>query len=333
MPFFYLTGIIQEKPMSTTSTESSNILVKSLKFLQQNYKDPIKIIAKLIYQYPISLLIPDKPYLSIQYRANTGHRLDLKNPKRFNEKTQWLKLNDRKDWYWKIADKVEVRDYVEKRIGERYLIPLLAVYNSVDEINWDTLPNQFVLKCTHDSGTTIVCTDKSKLNIEESKAFLQKRMTQNYYNLHREFCYKNIKPRIVCEKFMSEDGSSVPADFKFFCFNGEPKLIQVDTERFTDHGRLTLLANFEMAPFHIDRKYLLSDLSIKKSVEKPSNFEEMLDICRKLSNDFKFIRVDLYSINKRIYFGELTFYQGSGYDPIYPDQYDYWMGDLLDLTK
>jgi hypothetical protein len=158
-------------------------------------------------------------------------------------------------------------------------------------------------------------------------------MAQNYFYLHREYCYKDIKPRIVCEKFMSPDGTSTPTDYKFFCFHGEPKLIQVDTDRFIDHGRLTLLANFEPAPFHIDRKYLLKDLSVKKNVEKPAQFEEMLTICRKLSTDFKFIRVDLYEINGRIYFGELTFYQGSGYDPIYPDEYNYWMGDLLDLSK
>ena len=132
---------------------------------------------------------------------------------------------------------------------------------------------------------------------------------------------------------MTEDGTSVPVDYKFFCFHGEPQLIQVDTERFTDHGRLTLYANFESAPFHIDRKYLLSDLSIKKPVEKPENLDAMLDICRKLSKDFKFIRVDLYTIKGKIYFGELTFYQGSGYDPIYPDKYNLWMGDLLDLKK
>jgi hypothetical protein len=316
-----------------SSTESQPFLTKAFNFLRENYKDPFKILGKITYQHPIRLWLPDRLYLSIQYRANTGHKLNLDNPKRFNEKTQWLKLYDRKDWYWKISDKVEVRNYVKERIGEQYLIEMLAVYNSVDEIDWNTLPNQFVLKCTHDSGTTVVCTDKSKLNIEESKEYLRTRMGQNYYPLHREYCYKDVKPRIVCEKFMSEDGHSVPIDYKFFCFNGEPKLIQVDTERFTDHGRLTLFSNFEMAPFHIDRKYLLSDLSIKHTVEKPSNFDEMIQLCKTLSKDFKFIRVDLYSVNNKIYFGELTFYQGSGYDPIYPDQYDYWMGDLLDLNK
>jgi TupA-like ATPgrasp len=306
---------------------------KSLIFLQANYKNPIKIIAKILSLYPISFLIPDRPYLYIMYRANTGLPLNLKDPKRFNEKTQWLKLNDRKDWYSKIADKIEVRDYVAARIGEQYLIPVIAEYQSVDDIDFDKLPNQFVLKCTHDSGTTVVCPDKSKLDIAEAKSFLRKRMSKNYYYLHREFCYKNIKPRIVCEKFMSADGDSVPTDYKFFCFHGVPKLIQVDTDRFTDHGRLTLLPNWEKAPFDIDRKYLLPDLAIKKPVERPKNLEEMLEISSKLSQDFKFIRVDLYSVNEKIYFGELTFYQGSGYDPIYPDEYNFWMGELIDLKK
>lgn len=318
--------------MSTSLENSKNILLKAWDFVLVNYKHPIRILAKAIYQYPVRVFMPDRFYLSVQFKANTGQKLDWENPKSFNEKTQLLKLYDYKPWYCDISDKVEVRKYVTEKIGDKYLIPMIAVYNSVDEIEWDKLPNQFVLKCTHDSGTTVVCTDKSTLNIEESKRFLAKRMKQNYFWLHREYCYKNIKPRIVCEEFISEKGTT-PIDYKFFCFHGVPQLIQVDTDRFTDHGRLTLLANFEPAPFHIDRKYLLTDLSIKKTVEKPANFEEMLELCRILSKDFKFIRVDLYSVNNKIYFGELTFYQGSGYDPIYPETYNYWMGDLLDLNK
>jgi hypothetical protein len=203
------------------------------------------------------------------------------------------------------------------------------VYNSVDEIEWDKLPNQFVLKCTHDSGTTVVCTDKSKLDIAESKWYLRKRMKKNFYYLYREWVYKNIKPRIICEKFMSPDGHSTPTDYKFFCFHGVPKLIQVDTERFIDHGRLTMYPDWTKAPFDIDRRYLKDDLN----VPRPEKLDEMLDICVKLSKDFKFIRVDLYTIDNKIYFGELTFIQGSGYDPIHPIEANYLLGDMLDLSK
>lgn len=302
---------------------------KSLTFLRDSYKRPITIIAKILYQYPFNVLIPDRIYLYLMYRAFTGLRLNLTNPKRFNEKMQWLKLNDRKDWYSKIADKVEVREYVATRIGEQYLIPVIAVYNSVDEIDWNQLPNQFVLKCTHDSGTTVVCSNKTELNIADAKTFLKKRMGKSYFPLHREFCYKNIKPRIVCEKFISPDGDSVPIDYKFFCFHGIPKLIQVDTDRFTNHGRIMLYPDWSKALFYSDIKYFKEGLD----VERPNNLEEMLAICTKLSQEFKFIRVDLYSVNRRIYFGELTFYHGSGYEPIYPDEYNFWMGSLLDLTK
>jgi len=319
--------------MSLLLSDLKSSTSNALRFLRNNYDNPIAIVAKAMSLYPITYLFPDRLYLTIMYRALTGKPLNLKNPARFNEKTQWLKLYDRKEWYTNIADKVEVRDYVASRIGEQFLIPILAVYNSVEDINFNELPNQFVLKCTHDSGTTVVCQDKSKLDIEASKRYLRKRMKKNYYYLHREYCYKNIKPRIVCEKFMSVDGESTPTDYKFFCFNGVPKLIQVDTDRFVDHGRLTMDPDWKPAPFHIDRKYLLPDLNAKKLVDKPENLEEMLEISTKLSQDFKFIRVDLYSINNKVYFGELTFYQGSGYDPIYPDEYDFWLGNQLDLNK
>jgi hypothetical protein len=268
----------------------------------------------------------------VQFRAYTGKKLNWKNPRSFNEKTQLLKLYDYKTWYSDICDKVEVRKYVSEKIGDKYLIPIIAVFNSVNEIEWDKLPKQFVLKCTHDSGTTVVCTDKATLDIEESKRFLARRMKKNYFYLHREYCYKNIKPRVVCEEYISENGTT-PNDYKFFCFHGVVQLIQVDTDRFTDHGRLTLLPNFEPAPFHIDRQYLRPDLSIKKAVEKPANFEEMMELSRILSKGFKFIRVDLYSVGSAIYFGELTFYQNAGYEHIYPDSYNDWMGDLLDLNK
>lgn len=315
--------------MATVIPDYKHRITKRLKFLKDNYKDPFKMIGRILNQYPFNTLLPDRLYLSIKYRAFTGLRLNLDNPRRFNEKMQWLKLYDRNDWYSKIADKVEVRKFVADRIGEQYLIPLIGVYNSVDEIEWNTLPTQFVLKCTHDSGTTVISSNKNDLNIREAEKFLKKRMAKSYYHLHREFSYKNIIPRIICEAFISQDGDSIPMDYKFFCFHGVPKLIQVDTDRFTDHGRVALFPDWSRAPFALNRNYTKEGLNI----ERPDNLDEMLEICRKLSKDFKFIRVDLYSINSKIYFGELTFYHVSGYEPIYPDQYDFWLGDLLDLNK
>lgn len=315
--------------MSSLPSDSKFKFSKVTKFFRENYNKPYRILEKIIAIYPITLLFPDKFYLEIMYRARTGRTLNLENPQLFSDKMQWLKLYDRKDWYWKIADKIEVRKYVAERIGEQYLIPVIATYNSVDEIEWEKLPKQFVLKCTHDSGTTVLCPDKSKLDIEESKWYLRKRMRKNFYYLYREWVYKDVPPRIICEKFMSPDGTSVPIDYKFLCFHGVPKLIQVDTERFIDHGRLTMYPDWTRAPFDIDRRYLKADLD----VPKPEKLDEMLDICRKLSKDFKFIRVDLYTLNNQIYFGELTFIQGSGYDPIEPMDANYLIGSWLDLTK
>jgi len=315
--------------MATIIPDYKHKLTKRLKFFRDHYKDPLKLIAKILLLYPFNSLLPDRLYLSIMYRGFTGLRLHLDNPMRFNEKMQWLKLNDRKEWHSKIADKVEVREYVTARIGEQYLIPVIAVYNSVDEIEWSKLTNQFVLKTTHDSGTTVICSNKEGLNVEEAKKFLKKRMARSYYPVHREFCYKNIKPRIICEAFISTDGNSIPLDYKFYCFHGVPKLIQIDTDRFTDHGRVIMYPDWNKAPFSINSHYKKQDLKF----ERPSNLDEMLTISTKLSQDFKFIRVDLYSVNNKIYFGELTFHHGSGYDDIDPDEYDFWLGNLLDLNK
>jgi len=315
--------------MATIVPDYKHKITKRLKFFRDNYKTPMRLIAKTLLQYPFNTLLPDRLYLSIMYRGFTGLRLNLDNPKRFNEKMQWLKLYDRQEWYSKIADKVEVRKYVESKIGEQYLIPLIAVYNSVDEIDWNKLPNQFVLKCTHDSGSTVICSNKEELNTGEARNFLKTRMAKSYYPVHREFCYKNIKPRIICEAFISPDGDSIPIDYKFLCFHGVPKLIQVDTDRFTDHSRLAMYPDWSKAPFSINSKYAKENLDF----ERPGNLDEMLTISTKLSQGFKFIRVDLYSVNNKIYFGELTFQHGSGYEPIYPDQYNFWLGDLLDLSK
>jgi hypothetical protein len=312
------------------STHNQSLGKRLSKLLKTSLKNPYFFLARVIMRPPFYKIIPDRPYLKICYRAYTGLKLNLDNPRSFNEKMQWLKLNDKKDWYWKIADKVEVREYVKDLIGEQYLIPKIAVYTSVDEIEFDRLPKQFVLKCTHDSGTTVVCSDKSTLDIDEAKGFLRKRMNQNYYYLHREFPYKNIRPRIVCEAFLTPDGNSTPHDIKIFCFHGVPKLIQVDTDRFTGHLRYTKYPDWTAAPFHIDRKYLKPDMP---GVERPANLDEMLDVSVKLSKEFKFIRVDLYSVNNKVYFGELSFYQGTGYDPIYPHEYNIVMGDWLDLSR
>jgi hypothetical protein len=254
--------------------------------------------------------------------------LNLKNPQTFNEKQQWMKLYDRQDWYTTLVDKLEVRKHIAEHIGEQYLIPLIKAYNSPDEINFEELPDKFILKCTHDSGTVIICKNKADLDIPKIKKTLRKKLGLNYYYEHREYPYKNIVPKIICEQFISEDGET-PIDYKFWCFNGVPEVIQVDTKRFTDHGRLTLDIHWNKLPFQINRLYIKEGLH----VDKPNNLEEMLEVSRKLSKGFKFIRVDLYSVNNKISFGELTFYQLSGYEDIQPPEYNYKLGQLIDLNN
>lgn len=297
-------------------------------YILNNFGNPLRFAAKVLSRYPLNTLIPDKPYLRFMFKAYTGLSLNFSNPRSFNEKMQWLKVYDRKNWYSNLADKLTVRNYVSAQIGERYLVPLISVYNTAEEIEWIKLPSQFVLKCTHDSGSTIICTDKNKLNVREATAFLRKRLFTNYYYIHREYCYKNITPRIVCEEFLSSNGDATPTDYKFLCFHGVPKLIQADTNRFTDHARFTLLPDWTKAPFDLNKHYVKEG----KYLEKPDNLNEMLDIATKLSQGFKFIRIDLYSVKNKVYFSELTFYHGSGYEPI-PDKFNVWMGDLLNLQQ
>jgi len=272
--------------------------------------------------------IPDALYLKIIYRAETGKRLDLKHPKTYNEKLQWLKLYDRRPEYTMMVDKYEVRKYVAEKIGEEYLIPLIGVYDSVDEIPWEELPDKFVLKCTHGSGSNIICSNKRKLDIEEAKKKLRKWMKKNWYWFGREWVYNNINPRIVCEKFMVDESGEELKDYKIFCFNGEPKLIQVDFDRFKGHKRNI---------YDLDWDFV--DLTIKyprdpnRTIARPDKLDEMLNIARKMSAGIPHVRVDLYSIGDKIYFGELTFTHGSGYEPFYPESYNELFGSWLKLPK
>ena len=253
--------------------------------------------------------------------------LNLDKPKRFTEKLQWLKLYKSTHKYWRYADKYEVRKYISNTIGKSYLIPLIGVYDSVDEIDFDKLPNQFVLKCTHDSGTTIICRDLKTLDINHTKKVLTRALGKNYFHKSCEVQYKNIKPRIVCEEFISQGNSEIPLDYKFFCFQGQPKYVQVDLNRFVEQERIIFDMDWNMAPFSI--KFINSD----KRIAVPSQFDKMKSIAKKLTKIFPFVRVDLYEINNKVYFGELTFIHGSGFERFYPDKYDVLIGNYIDLDS
>lgn len=269
--------------------------------------------------------IPDKPYLKMVFKANVNMKLDLKNPKTFNEKLQWLKLNDRKSEYTKLVDKYEVRNYIEKTIGKEYLIPLIGIWDKFDDIDFDKLPNKFVLKCTHDSGSVFICTNKSTFNIKEVKKKINKALKKNYFYVAREWPYKNVKPRIICEKFI-EGKNTTPDDYKFLCFNGKVKLIEVHIDRFENHKQDFYDENWNKTSISQDGT---TSTYIK---EKPKQFEEMIKLSEKIAKNKYHVRVDWFISGEKIYFGEITFYDGAGFDAFDNLDDDYLIGSWIDIN-
>ena len=275
----------------------------------------------------------DEAYLKLVYRIKMGKRLNLKSPRSFNEKVQWLKLYDRKPLYTELVDKYEVRKHIDQTIGKGYLIPLLGVWERFEEIDFDQLPQQFVLKCTHDSGSVIVCRDKQKLNKEAAKLRLTRCLKQNGYRFGREWPYKNVKPRIIAEAFMDdENAGSGLTDYKFFCFNGEPRMIYVSCG-LENHATAKIsfydLQGNDM-PFH------RSDYEpLGEPVKLPANFGEMTRIAGVLAKmvNCPFVRVDLYSIRGTICFSEITFSPCSGLLPFEPAEYDEKLGEWIELPQ
>lgn len=273
-------------------------------------------------------IISDESYLKKMYKLKYGGKLDLDNPITFNEKIQWLKLYNKENKYTNMVDKYEVKKYIETKIGKEYVIPLIGFYKSFDEIDFKKLPNQFVIKCTHDSGGVVICKDKNNFDINKAKRVIDKRLSRNFYYNFREYVYKDIPPRIIVEKYMEDYKIKELRDYKFFCFKGNPKLIQVDFNRFQNHKRNVYDLNWKLLDLEI---HYPSDRSVK--IKKPKNFKKMIDIAKKLSADIPFVRVDLYNVNGKIYFGELTFYHGSGYEIIKPSGWNKKLGDYIELPN
>jgi hypothetical protein len=274
------------------------------------------------------VFIPDRKYLVFQYRLRTGLKLNLDNPVTFNEKLQWLKLYNRKPEYTKMADKYEARKYVSRKIGEEYLIPLLGVWNKFDEIDFEKLPNQFVLKATHDSGGLVICKDKNEFSIKQAQKVIEKHLRQNYYYGGREWVYRDIQPRIVVEKYMTDESGTELKDYKIFCFDGIPKIIQVDFNRFTGHKRNFYSTKWEYQPFSLLHK-TYPDIDIAK----PKSLDKLLEIAGILSEGIPYLRVDLYLINDGIYFGEMTFYPEDGYGLFTPHKWDKIFGNWIILPE
>ena len=289
-----------------------------------------KAIAANISKSRFSHLIPDKAYLKYMYKAHFGKKLDLKEPKTFNEKIQWLKLYDRKPEYCSFVDKYEVKKYIAETLGEEYIIPTLGIYDHFDEIDFDTLPEQFVLKCTHDSGSVVICRDKSSFDKEQAKEKLMKNFESNLYWHGREWPYKDLKPRIIAEKYMEEKGSDDLIDYKFYCFNGEPKFLYVSVGLSNHETARIGFVSFDWNIMEMKRTDFegLVELPVK-----PVTFDKMVEFSKVLSKDIPFLRADFYEINGELYFGEMTFFPGAGFTKLEPDGWDEKLGEWIVLPK
>lgn len=277
--------------------------------------------------YHLSPLFTDKTYIKLQFRHLMGYRLDLEHPTTFQEKLQWLKLNDRKPIYHQMVDKYEAKRFIEERIGAEYVIPTLGLYDTANEIDYDTLPEAFVMKTTHDSGTVIVSTDKASLDKTYVQQFLTKRLKRNYYYTEREWPYKGLKPRIIIEENINTDNEDLK-DYKFFCFDGEPQALYITTNRGMEGGLKEdfFYANGEHMEVNQEGYH-----NNPITPQLPINFEKMKDLARILAAGIPQLRVDFYEVKGKVYVGELTFSDGGGYAPFAPKEYDTIFGDWIKL--
>lgn len=298
---------------------------KICKFIKLLLTNPFEILVIITHRYP-KFIKSDKIFLSIRYYNVFGRRINWNKPSTFNEKLQWLKIYNRNPLYTTLVDKYAVKEWVANIIGDQYIIPTIGVWNNVEDINFDELPNQFVLKCTHDSGCLYICSDKSQLNINKIKKDFSLAINRNYYILGREWPYKNVKPQIIAENYISEQSGDLK-DYKFFSFNGEPKFFKIDFNRSVDHRANYYDIDMNLLPF--GEECCMPDFNRK--FEKPLNFEIMVDIVKQLSKNIPFARIDLYNSNGNIYFGEITFYPAAGLGKFIPEEWDYKIGELITL--
>ena len=278
----------------------------------------------------LSHLVPDRLYLYSQYRVLLGEKPDLRAPRNYNEKLQWLKLHDRKPVYTQWVDKYEVKEYVRRTLGEEYVVPAYGVWDSFDDIDWDCLPERFVLKCTHDSAGLVICRDKATFDKASAREKLTRCMKRNFYYSGREWPYKHIKPRILAEQYLEDTVLGELRDYKFMTFNGVPRVMHLVSNR-QNPDEETYGDFFDMEFRHLD--LTMGHINAPVCPEKPENFERMKEFAAKLAKDTAHIRVDFYEVDGRLYFGELTFYQDSGYAEVLPPHWSGELGNWIDLKK
>ena len=290
------------------------------------FRDPYWALSVILRKLS-PLIKNDKSFIQMEYYLGMHKRLNLDNPQTYNEKLQWLKLHAKREDYTRLVDKYEVKEYVARILGDDYLIPTLGVWDKFEDIDFKQLPDQFVLKCTHDSGGLVICKDKSKLDLAKAKRKITKSLKHNFYWEHREYPYKDVKPRIIAEKYMVDESGTELKDYKFFCFDGQPKMLFIATDRPFDTRFDFYDIDFNHLPFEQGHP-----LATKKIV-KPKGFDEMVRLAAFLSQGMPHVRVDFYDINGKIYFGEFTFFHFSGNVPFKPEEWDYKIGQWLNLPR
>lgn len=290
-----------------------------------DYRNIIKNRELRLKLIQLLRFIPDGPYLKMVYWIKTGKKLNLKNPQTFCDKLNWLKLHDRNPEYSKLVDKIAVKEIVKEQLGYDCCFATLGVYDHYDDIDFDVLPEQFVMKCNHDSGGVKIINNKNEINHKELKHFFESRLKINQFLLGREYVYKDIKPKIMIEKYMIPTGQGSIKDYKFFCFNGSPYVLYVVSDRFAD----IRYDFYDMNWNHLNITNVHDHSDYPETM--PSNFEEMKLIVSKLSSNMKHVRIDLYTTEDKIYFGEYTFFHAGGFWPMKPDKWELELGNLIRL--
>lgn len=294
-----------------------------------------KVLTNKEYRYEflnshgLSGIISSETLLRMRYYSNFGKELDLDSPKTYTEKLQWLKIYDRKDIYTTMVDKFEAKKYIAQKIGAEYVIPLLGVWEDIEEIDFENLPNQFVLKATHDSGGYVICKEKSELDYGYVKKRFKKLLGINYYIGSREWPYKNVKPRVIAEQYMEDKEDGELRDYKFFTFGGVPKVLYITQARGADEETVADFydMDFKHLPFTIDHD------TAQIPPHPPKNFELMKSLAAKLSEGTPQLRVDFYEVNGKVYVGEMTFYHCSGLVPFNPQEWDEIFGEWVVLPE
>ncbi|MBE6646422.1 MAG: glycosyl transferase [Ruminococcaceae bacterium] len=300
-------------------------IVKAFKLIG----NPSKLVVRL-NSCGFAKLFSDSFFLRCEYKHVFDKKLNLEDPKTYNEKIQWLKLYDRKPEYSRMVDKYEAKKYVAEKIGDEYIIPTLGVWDKFDDIDFNSLPSQFVLKCTHDSGGLVICKDKSKFDVETARKKINWSLNRKYFYAHREWPYKNVRPRIIAERYMEDSVTEELRDYKFFCFDGQVKALFIASDR-TSVTEETKFDFFDADYTHLPFTNGHPNAAIQPA--KPQNFELMKKLSQKLSSNIPHVRVDFYECNGKVYFGELTFSHWSGIVPFDPPEWDKTFGDWIKLPE